>query len=284
MGLGRRVRDHHQRHHRPGRLPRTSPTRSRSWPTTRIRRRRRQRRRRHHRRPLPRRRPREGRRRAATVSAGDDVGFTITVTNDGPRRRLRRHGRRSAAGRRRGNWSIESQTGGARAPSRVQPSRSRARWLWRSTDRLDSIPSSFTVHIVSDTQPTGELHRRRRSTNTGTADAATASRRTSATTSDSVTVLCPGVTLTQGGRRRRSWTPATPSASRSPSPTSTRVPPAGVWRPTSSSSDASRGDLAWQVAGDSDLPQAPLSRSRPASSPATSATSLRSPRHVRHPR
>ena len=49
----------------------------------------------------------------STVTAGDDVGFTITVTNDGPGTALGATLNDPLPSGDGVNWTIESQTGGA---------------------------------------------------------------------------------------------------------------------------------------------------------------------------
>ena len=101
------------------------------------------------------------------MTAGDDVGFTITVTNDGPGTAFGATLNDPLPAGDGINWTIESQTGGASCAIAGSPP---AETL--SCGPIDlADDASFSVHVVSDTQPSGEVCTPATLTNTGTADA-----------------------------------------------------------------------------------------------------------------
>lgn len=130
---------------------------------------------------------------AATVTAGDEIGFTVTVSNSAAA------GTGTAFGVTLGDplpagdgidWSIQSQSGGAGCAITGAVG---AEVL--SCGPKDLAPgASFSVHVVSDTQPTGEICSAARLPNTATADATNdAPVQASATTS----VQCPDIGVTK---------------------------------------------------------------------------------------
>lgn len=129
----------------------------------------------------------------STVSAGDDVGFTVTVSNSSA----------SGTGTAFGvtlndplpsgdgiDWAIQSQSGGASCVINGSPG---AETLVCGPKDL-APGASFSVHIVSDTQPTGEVCQAATLRNTAAADA---TNHAPLTASASVTIQCPNVTITK---------------------------------------------------------------------------------------
>ena len=83
------------------------------------------------------------------MTAGDEVGFTITVSNDGPGTALGATLNDPLPAGDGINWTIESQTGGASCAIAGSPP---AETL--SCGPIDlADDASFSVHVVSDTQP-----------------------------------------------------------------------------------------------------------------------------------
>src|SRR5690606_28889775 len=89
-----------------------------------------------------------------TVSAGDDVGFTITVTNDGPGAA---YGVTLSDPLPSGDgvdWSIDDESGDVDASCGISGA--------VGSQELDCGPvdlaagESFSVHVTSSTQPSGE--------------------------------------------------------------------------------------------------------------------------------
>ena len=105
------------------------------------------------------------------MTAGDDVGFTITVSNDGPGTALGATLNDPLPAGDGINWTIESR------PGRLV----RHRWGAAGGD-VERGPidladdASFSVHIVSDTQPVGEVCTPATLTNTGTGTPPTTTR------------------------------------------------------------------------------------------------------------
>lgn len=125
-----------------------------------------------------------------TVTAGDQVGFTITVSNGGPGTAFGATLNDPLPAGDGIDWSIQSQSGGA---SCVIGGAAGAETLTCGPKDLAS-GASFSVHVVSDTQPTGEICSAATLENTGTADA---SNDAPVTASASVTIQCPDLQITK---------------------------------------------------------------------------------------
>lgn len=130
---------------------------------------------------------------AAVVTAGDDIGFTVTVSNSAAAGTGTAFGVTLSDPLPAGDgidWAIESQSGGAGCAIGGAPG---AETL--TCGPVDLAPgASFSVHVVSDTQPTGEVCSAATLPNTATADATNdAPVQASATTS----VQCPDLQITK---------------------------------------------------------------------------------------
>lgn len=128
-----------------------------------------------------------------TVSAGDPIGFTIEVTNDpgegvGTAFDVTLNDPLPAGDG--VSWSIQSQTGGAGCVvSGTAPTQTLA------CGPIDLDPGEgFSVHVVSDTQPTGAECVSAILENEATADA---TNHAAITANDTITIQCPDITITK---------------------------------------------------------------------------------------
>lgn len=178
------------------------------------------------------------------VDAGDQIGFEIVVTNDGP-------------GVAYGvtlddplptgdgiSWSIESQSGGAGCEIDA------GTLTCGPIDLADN--ASFTVHVVSDTDPTTDECVSDVLTNLATADADNDAPEQA---SDDVTILCPGVNLTKAADDLIVDAGDQIGFTITVSNIDDGVDPAEGTAQDVVVTDELPGDLAWEIADDSDLPE-----------------------------
>jgi len=124
------------------------------------------------------------------VSAGDPIGFTITVTNAGPGTAYDVTLNDPLPAGDGVSWSVESQSGGAGcAVTGAAPNQTLA---CGPIDLADD--ASFSVHVTSDTDPTGAECVGGTLPNTATADA---SNDAPVEASDTITVQCPDLDITK---------------------------------------------------------------------------------------